>query len=77
MGAINALEEALRVQPLSWGDVHCFLAIAHERLGHSDEARKWYQEGLNRMALAGSAKNLFVLQVRAEAAEVLGLKDDK
>jgi hypothetical protein len=57
-----------------------FLAMAHRRLGHAPEARKWYDRAVdwldqNRAVLARDpyhAQELF--RFRSEAEEVLGLK---
>jgi tetratricopeptide (TPR) repeat protein len=74
--AIEALEKSLQLHD-GWGDQQFFLAMAHQRAGRSDNARKWYRQGLDRMVKSGTTKNPFMLRVRAEAAEVLGLKDGK
>ena len=53
-----------------------FLAMAHWRLGHKDEARAWYDK-----AAAWDAKNLpppeneELRRFRAEAAALLGVND--
>jgi tetratricopeptide (TPR) repeat protein len=74
--AIDALEKSLPLLD-GWGDQQFFLAMAHQRAGRKEIARKYYQQGHDRMAKSATTKNPFMLQARAEAAEVLGLKDGK
>jgi serine/threonine-protein kinase len=75
--AIMALEKAVQLtRPFPWPEQHFFLAMAHERAGPKDEARKWYQQGVDWMVKHGPKYPTFVRN-RAEAAEVLGLKDGK
>jgi hypothetical protein len=58
-----------------------FLAMAHGQLGHKDEARKWYDKAVewmekNKVQLEKDAEHRDELQrFRAEAKDVLGLKD--
>ena len=73
---IDALEKSLPLLD-GWGDQQFYLAMAHQRAGHNDNARRWYRQGLDRMAKSATTKNPFMLRARAEAAEVLGLKDGK
>jgi hypothetical protein len=44
-----------------------FLAMAHWRLGHEDEARKWYDRAVEWMERSQPAN-------RAEAAQLLGVE---
>jgi tetratricopeptide (TPR) repeat protein len=74
--AIDALEKSLQLHD-GWGDQQFFLAMAHQRAGRNDNARRWYRQGLDLMAKSATTKNPFMLRARAEAAEVLGLKDGK
>jgi tetratricopeptide (TPR) repeat protein len=75
--ALAALEKSLQFLPLNWGDRELYLALVHERLGHKDEARKWYQKGLDRLRRIGTANYPRIQRLRAEAGEVLGLMDGK
>jgi tetratricopeptide (TPR) repeat protein len=71
--AITALEKGLQLGRDGNSEEFLFLAMAHERIGHKDEARKWYQKGVEWME-KNAPKNPTLLQYRAEAAQVLGLK---
>jgi tetratricopeptide (TPR) repeat protein len=75
--ALTALEKSLQFFPLNWGDRELYLALVHERLGHKDEARKWYQKGLDGLRRIGTANCPRIRRLRAEAGEVLGLMDGK
>ena len=50
-----------------------FLAMAHERLGHKDEARTWYDRAAAWMD-KNQPKNEELRRFRTEAAELLGIK---
>ena len=71
--AIAAFEKRLHLSDGGSSEDFFFLAMAHERAGHRDEARKWYQEGVDWMD-KHAPKNPPLLQYRAEAAGVLGPK---
>src|SRR5207237_7091318 len=47
-----------------------FLAMAHWRLDHQDEARHWYHRGVESMDR--NPKSSILIHARAEAAELLG-----
>jgi Flp pilus assembly protein TadD len=50
-----------------------FLAIAHHKLGHKQEARRWYERGLAwKIVLKGNVE-VFLDRLQPEAAEVLGI----
>jgi serine/threonine protein kinase/tetratricopeptide (TPR) repeat protein len=73
--AISALEKSETLAPgkdLALNGF--FLAMAHWRFGHKDQARRWYDK-----AAAWKPKNKFeneeLLRFRAEAAALLGLAD--
>jgi serine/threonine-protein kinase len=71
--AIAALKHSL---PLSNGgdsEAFFFLAMAHERASHNEEARKWYQKGVDWM-YKHAPRDPGLLRFRAEAAGVLGVK---
>jgi hypothetical protein len=50
-----------------------FLAMAHQRAGHMDEARKWYDKGITWID-KHAPKDSELLRYRTEAASVLGIK---
>jgi WD40 repeat protein len=63
--AINRLEEGVRLgrrpaDPLDWP----FLAMAHHRLGHRDEARRWLDRLRNRQASPNPARFWDELEIR-------------
>jgi serine/threonine protein kinase/Flp pilus assembly protein TadD len=53
-----------------------FLAMAHWHLGNKDEARRWFDQGVGWMD-KNQPENEELQRFRAEAAELLGLKDKK
>jgi serine/threonine protein kinase/tetratricopeptide (TPR) repeat protein len=53
-----------------------FLAMAHWHLGDKDEARKWYNHGVQWME-KNQPKNEELRRFRAEAAELLGIEKKK
>jgi eukaryotic-like serine/threonine-protein kinase len=53
-----------------------FLAMAHEKLGHRDEARKWYDRAMAWMD-ENKSKNEELGRFRAEAAALLKLASEK
>ena len=71
--AIAALEKSTSFAPrrrwLNW----FFLAMAHWQLGDKDEARKWYDKGVEWMD-KNQPKNEELRRFRAEAAELLGIE---
>jgi tetratricopeptide (TPR) repeat protein len=73
--AIEALEQSMALQtnpkggdPWQW----FFLAMAHGRLGHREEARKWYDQSV-RWLIDHDARNEEANRFRAEAAALLKL----
>jgi tetratricopeptide (TPR) repeat protein len=73
--SVAALEKSMA---LGHGDGYAFdwffLAMAHWRLGHSDEARTWYERAAAWME-KNRPKDLELSRFRAEAAALLGLAD--
>jgi tetratricopeptide (TPR) repeat protein/tRNA A-37 threonylcarbamoyl transferase component Bud32 len=70
-GAVAALEKSMA---LSGGSAYdwFFLALAHGRLGHGQEARDWYARAVRRLdSLPAPPEDL--LRYRAEAAALLGI----
>ena len=53
-----------------------FLAMAHWKLGAKDKAREWYDKAVRWMD-TNQPKNEELRRFRAEAAELLGLKEKK
>jgi len=49
------------------------LATAHWQLGHKDEARKWYQRGVEHKYNFDGSQNPDLLNLRAETEELLGI----
>jgi tetratricopeptide (TPR) repeat protein len=68
-GAVAALEKSVA---LGGGNAYdwFFLALAHGRLGHADEARDWYARAVRRMD-ALPARHEDLLRYREEAAALL------
>jgi serine/threonine protein kinase/tetratricopeptide (TPR) repeat protein len=74
--AARALDKSKRL--LSGGDAWAFfyLAMTHGKLGHRDEARRWYDQGVRWME-KGSTNRRELIRLRAEAVQVLGINDKK
>jgi tetratricopeptide (TPR) repeat protein len=72
--AIEALEKSIKLgaggSPADW----LVLAMAHWKLGHKDQARKWYTRATDRMGKEES-RDEELLRFRAEAAALLGVSD--
>lgn len=71
--ALIALSRSVELR--SGGDAadYFFLAMAHERLGDREQARRWYDEGvrwMDKRSPQGEAE----LRYRAEAEAILGIK---
>jgi serine/threonine-protein kinase len=71
--AITALEKVVEVGRRDWSDFF-YLAKAHWQLGHREEARSWYEKGVEWME-KNNRKSPRIRYVRAEAAALLGIKD--
>jgi tetratricopeptide (TPR) repeat protein len=72
-GAIQALNKSLELR--GGGDVNdwFFLAMAHQRLGRNDQARKWYDEAVDWIEKY-EPHNTELGRLRAEAAGLLGIR---
>src|SRR5207247_8933781 len=74
--AIAAIEKSMALRKggasLDW----FFLAMAHRRLGAKDRAREWYDRAVQWMD-KNQPKNEDLSRFRAEAAELLELKEKK
>ncbi len=71
--AITALDKALALLKSDNAEAFLFLAMAHHRAGHKDEAQKWYDKGIAWMN-KHATKDPTLLRYRNEAASVLGRK---
>jgi tetratricopeptide (TPR) repeat protein len=71
--AIAALDKGLTLLKSDNGEIFFFLAMAHHRAGHKDEAWRWYDKGVAWM-YKHAPKDADLLRFRREAAEVLGVK---
>jgi tetratricopeptide (TPR) repeat protein len=71
--AITALNQALALRKSDDGETFFFLAMAHQRAGHKDEAHKWFDKGIAWMD-KHAPKDPSLLRYRSEAASVLGIK---
>jgi superkiller protein 3 len=74
-GAVEALQKfrELRTNDQEWSNPF-FLAMAHWQLGHKHDARRWFDIGvawMERTSTTGGTTG----RVRAEAAELLGVKE--
>jgi serine/threonine protein kinase/Tfp pilus assembly protein PilF len=70
--ALKAIERAMTIQQegaLDW----FFLAMAHHKLGHEKEARRWYDRSIEWMEKRGDQRDQ-LLRIRAQAEEVLGIQ---
>jgi serine/threonine protein kinase/tetratricopeptide (TPR) repeat protein len=75
--AVDALDEARK--RFQGGNVSewFFLAMAHWRLGHKAEARKWYDQAVEWMRKNNGSRFDDLKRERAEAAELLGIEEKK
>jgi superkiller protein 3 len=71
--AITALDKGLALLQGGTSEDFFFLAMAHHRAGHKDEAKKWYDKGIAWMG-KHAPKDPALLRYRSEAASVLGVK---
>ena len=72
---IEALEKSIEVQPdgadaMQW----FFLAMSHRQLDHQDHARQWFDKAVQ-WTETNLPQNEELQRFRAEAAELLGLKE--
>jgi Tfp pilus assembly protein PilF len=74
--ARTALEKSMELQQGGNSFDWIFLAMAHWRLGEKDKAREWYDRAVQWMD-KNQPTNEELRRFRAEAAELLGLKDKK
>jgi tetratricopeptide (TPR) repeat protein len=74
--AIAALQKSMELRKGGDSFDWFFLAMAHWQMGKKDEARKWYDKGVGWME-KNQPENEELLRFRAEAAELLGIKEEK
>ncbi|MBC7851937.1 MAG: hypothetical protein IAF94_00730 [Pirellulaceae bacterium] len=74
-GAIVALSKSQELQRANEGFDWFFLAMAHWQLGEKEQAQKWYDRAVEWVSKF-EQQNEEVLRFRAEAAELLGIKDE-
>jgi serine/threonine protein kinase/tetratricopeptide (TPR) repeat protein len=78
--AVNALEKAISISPPSDSRRWLFLAMAESKLGHQQQARKWYDlaaawmEKYRDQVNADSRARLIFPKLHAEAEQVLGTR---
>jgi tetratricopeptide (TPR) repeat protein len=72
--AMETLSKAMELLPGGTVTDWYFLAMAHWQLGHKAEARKWYDKAVQ-WTQEHSPNDQALLRFRAEAEELLGIKD--
>jgi tetratricopeptide (TPR) repeat protein len=76
--ALEAFEKGRELQQSAASRDWFFQAMAHWRLGHKDEARRYYDLADYAMGMFGPTyQNEELRRLRVEAAELLGLKEKK
>ena len=71
--AITALDKGMTLRRGGTSEDFFFLAMAHHRAGHKDDAHTWYDKGIAWMD-KHAPKDPALLRYRSEAASVLGVK---
>ena len=71
--ALGALDKAVSLKQGGNSSDFFFLAMAHRQLGHADQARAWYDKGVQWME-KNRPKDDEMQRFRAEAAELLGIQ---
>src|SRR5262249_31870935 len=74
--SINALQKSQEFRKGGDSVAWFFLAMAQWRLGNKDEARRWFDQAVGWMD-KNQPENEELWRFRAEAAELLGLKEKK
>ena len=72
--ALAAFQQAAKLRNGGDGLDWLFLAMAHGRLGEKEQGRKWYDQGVEWME-KNNPDDGGLKHMRAEAAELLGIKD--
>jgi len=74
-GKCQAAIESLQKSMEAGGDTgYFFLAMSHWRLGHLEEARRWYDKGVAHLEGIDFAED-FLVRFRAEAEQLMGLTE--
>ena len=73
--AIEALCKSLELRRVCGGLSHFFLAMSHWQLGNKDEARQWYDRGVEWME-KNKPDDEELKRFRAEAEELLGISGE-
>jgi tetratricopeptide (TPR) repeat protein len=73
-GAIADLEKSIELRKGGDSNDWFFLAMAHWQLGYKDEARRWYERGVEWMD-KNDPTNETLTRFRAEAAELLDVSE--
>jgi tetratricopeptide (TPR) repeat protein len=74
--AVTALEKSMEFRKGGGSFDWFFLAMAQWQLGKKDEARKWYDKAMEWME-KNQLRNEDLVRFRAEASELLGIKEKK
>ncbi len=75
--SIDALETSRNMLGDAADGYNAFpLAMIHHRLGHEEEARCWYDRGVQRIEME-VLRDPGLMLLRSEAAEVLGVEEEK
>lgn len=72
--ALSAFQEATKLQKGGDSLVWFYLAMVHWQLGDKEQARKWYDQALQRLELY-DPETRELKSTRAEAAKLLGIKE--
>ena len=72
--AVTALEHSMQLHQGGDGVDWFFLAMAHSKMDHEEQARKWYDQAVQWMD-KNKPQDEELRRFRAEAAELLGIKD--
>jgi serine/threonine protein kinase len=73
-GALGALEQSVKLQEGGDSFNAFLLALVHGKLGNPQEARKWYDRGLEWHGDKNRVSHGILLSYREEAAALLGIK---
>jgi eukaryotic-like serine/threonine-protein kinase len=74
--AVRSLEKSMQLSKGGDGDDWFYLAMAYWRLGHKEDARKWYGQASEWMD-KNKPKNEELRRFRAEAEELMGANEKK
>ena len=74
--AIDAMDKSMQLRKGGDSNEWFFLAMAHWQLGEKDKAREWYDRAVQWMD-KNQPNNDELCRFRAEAAELLGVKEKK